>query len=50
MLGGIPGVLIATYLVKELPVNYLLWLVVVVLLYTSVTLWASSTSSAPAAA
>lgn len=49
-LGGIPGVLIATYLVKELPVNYLLWLVVVVLLYTSVTLWASSKSGAPAAA
>ncbi len=49
-LGGIPGVLIATYLVKELPVKYLLWLVVVVLLYTSVTLWASSKSSAPAAA
>ena len=49
-LGGIPGVLIATYLVKELPVTYLLWLVVVVLLYTSVTLWASSKLSAPAAA
>lgn len=49
-LGGIPGVLIATYLVKELPVYYLLWVVVVVLLYTSATLWASSTSVAPAAA
>lgn len=49
-LGGIPGVLIATYLVKELSVNVLLWLVVLVLLYTSATLWASSRSSAQAAA
>lgn len=49
-LGGIPGVLLATYLVKELSVYSLLWLVVVVLLYPSVTLWASSQSGAPAAA
>ena len=53
-LGGIPGVLIATYIVKELPVNYLLWMVVVVLLYTAATLWSSSKadlqSSAPAVA
>lgn len=49
-LGGLPGVLIAAYLVKELPVRTLLWLVVVVLLYTSATLWSSSKSSAPTAA
>ncbi len=49
-LGGIPGVLIATYLVKELPVAYLLWLVVVVLLYTAAMLWSSSKASAPEAA
>jgi len=49
-LGGIPGVLIATYLVKELPVRVLLWLVVVVLLYTSATLWASSKSGPAEAA
>ena len=47
-LGGIPGVLIATYLVKELPVNTLLWIVAVVLLYTSASLWSSSRAVAPA--
>lgn len=41
-LGGIPGVLIATYIVKELPVNTLLWIVAAVLLYTSASLWSSS--------
>ena len=46
-LGGIPGVLIATYIVKELPVHYLLWLVVAVLLYTAAMLWSSSKASAP---
>ena len=49
-LGGLPGVLIATYLVKELPVQYLLWIVVIVLLYTSATLWSSSKANAAAAA
>lgn len=49
-IGGIPGVLIATYIVKELPVNYLLWLVAVVLLYTAATLWSSSKNSASTAA
>ena len=48
-IGGIPGVLIASYLVKELAVNYLLWLVVVVLLYTAATLWHSSTANAAVA-
>jgi uncharacterized membrane protein YfcA len=48
-LGGIPGVLIAVYIVKELPVKYLLWLVVAVLLYTSATLWSSSKGETPAA-
>jgi uncharacterized membrane protein YfcA len=33
--GGIPGVLIAAYLVKSLPLFWLRWLVVVVVLYTS---------------
>ena len=47
-LGGIPGVLIAVYIVKELPVKYLLWMVVVVLLYTSATLWSSSKAEAQA--
>ena len=41
-LGGIPGVLVATYIVKSLPLNDVLWLVVVVLLYTSAMLWRSA--------
>ncbi|MDH5235559.1 MAG: sulfite exporter TauE/SafE family protein [Gemmatimonadota bacterium] len=49
-IGGIPGVLIAVYLVKELPVKYLLWMVVGVLVYTSAALWSSSKVDAPAAA
>lgn len=48
--GGIPGVLLAFYLVKELPVQYLLWLVVAVLLYTSAALWTSANVEAAAAA
>jgi uncharacterized membrane protein YfcA len=34
-LGGIPGVLLAAYLVKELPLRQLRWLVFVVMLYTA---------------
>jgi uncharacterized membrane protein YfcA len=41
-IGGIPGVLIAVYLVKSLPLDVVRWIVVGVLLYTSVTLWISS--------
>lgn len=41
-IGGVPGVLIAVLVVKELNVNLLLWLVVAVLLYTSITLYRSS--------
>jgi uncharacterized membrane protein YfcA len=48
-LGGIPGVLIATYLVKEMPVKILLWVVVAVLLYTANSLWSSSRAEAQAA-
>jgi uncharacterized membrane protein YfcA len=33
--GGIPGVLIAAYIVKSLPLDYVKWLVVVVVLYTA---------------
>jgi uncharacterized membrane protein YfcA len=47
-LGGIPGVLIATYLVKELPVKALLWVVAAVLLYTAAMLWSSSKAGAQA--
>jgi uncharacterized membrane protein YfcA len=41
-LGGIPGVLIAVYVVKELPLDAVRWLVVAVLLYTSISLYRSS--------
>lgn len=35
---GVPGVFIAAYLVKELPVDYLKWLVLFVVLYTAATM------------
>ena len=34
-LGGIPGVLIAVYIVKSLPIVWMRWLVVVVVIYTA---------------
>jgi uncharacterized membrane protein YfcA len=37
-LGGVPGVLIAAFVVKQLPLLWLRWLVVVVVLYASVTM------------
>jgi uncharacterized membrane protein YfcA len=36
--GGIPGVLIAAYLVKQLPLLWLRWLVVAVVLYTAIAM------------
>jgi uncharacterized membrane protein YfcA len=33
--GGIPGVLVAAYIVRSLPLDYVKWLVVVVVLYTA---------------
>jgi uncharacterized membrane protein YfcA len=44
-LGGIPAVLIAAYIVRSLPLDYLRWLVVIVVLYTSVSLLSSSSRS-----
>lgn len=41
-IGGIPGVIIAAYLVKSLPLYYVRWLVIVVVLYTAVTLLMSA--------
>jgi uncharacterized membrane protein YfcA len=41
-LGGIPGVLIAAYLVRSLPLFYLRWLMVGVLLYTAAMLLRSA--------
>ncbi len=40
--GGLPGVFVAAFLVKELPLDVVKWVVVVVLLYTSAALWMSS--------
>jgi uncharacterized membrane protein YfcA len=37
-LGGVPGVLLAAYVVKELAIESLLWLVVVVAVYTAVSM------------
>jgi uncharacterized membrane protein YfcA len=37
-IGGIPGVLIAAYIVKSMPLNYVRWLVIVVVLYTALTM------------
>ena len=41
-LGGIPGVLIAFYIVKSLPLRYVFWLVDVVVLYTSISMLRSA--------
>ena len=35
LIGGVPAVLIAAYIVKSLPLTYVKWLVVVVVLYTA---------------
>jgi uncharacterized membrane protein YfcA len=51
-LGGVPAVLIAAFIVRSLPLAYVRWLVVVVVLYTAVSLLksaaASRSSSSPA--
>jgi uncharacterized membrane protein YfcA len=44
-LGGIPAVLIAAYIVRSLPLEYLRWLVVIVVLYTATSLLSSSARS-----
>jgi uncharacterized membrane protein YfcA len=41
-LGGIPAVLVAAYLVKSLPLTWVRWLVVIVVLYTSVMMLRSA--------
>lgn len=45
--GGIPAVLIAAYLVKSLPLAAVRWLVVIVVVYTAVTLLRASRRPAP---
>ena len=46
-LGGIPGVLLAAYLVKSLPLGAVRWLVVVVVLYAAVMMLRSARVEAP---
>jgi uncharacterized membrane protein YfcA len=45
-LGGIPGVLIAAFIVRSLKVEHVRWLVVVVVVYTAVTMLRSALSEA----
>ena len=45
-IGGIPAVLIAGLIVKSLPLNYVRWLVVVVVVYAATSLLRSSTKRA----
>ena len=43
-IGGIPGVLLAAYIVKSLPLYAVRWLVIVVVLYTAITMLLSASS------
>ena len=44
-IGGIPGVLIAALIVRSLPLNWVRWLVVVVVVYAAISLLRSSAAS-----
>jgi uncharacterized membrane protein YfcA len=46
-IGGIPGVLVAAFIVKSLPLQWLYWLVVVVVLYAALLMLRSALRSAP---
>lgn len=48
-LGGIPAVLIAAYIVRELPLAAIRWLVVVVVVYTAITMLRSAMVDEPEA-
>ncbi|HXH06232.1 MAG TPA: sulfite exporter TauE/SafE family protein [Vicinamibacterales bacterium] len=49
-LGGIPGVLIAAFIVKELPLGAIRWLVIVVVVYTALMMLRSAYTERAAAA
>ena len=49
-IGGIPGVLLAAYVIKELPLHYVRWIVVFAVLYTSVMLLRSAAERSTATA
>ena len=40
--GGIPGVLVAAYIVKSLPITWLRWLVLTVVLYAALQMLRSA--------
>lgn len=48
-LGGVPGVLLAAYVIRELPVHYLLWLVIAVATYSALALLRSARAERNAA-
>ncbi|MGH9314546.1 MAG: permease [Vicinamibacterales bacterium] len=41
-IGGIPGVLLAAYILSELPIYWVRWLVIVVVVYTAITMLMSA--------
>lgn len=49
-LGGVPGVLIAAYIVKSLPIDWLRWMVVVVVTYAAISMLLSAWRDARAPA
>lgn len=49
-IGGVPGVLIAAYIVKSLPLLWLRWLVVVVVTYAALTMLGSARRAQPSVA
>jgi uncharacterized membrane protein YfcA len=49
-IGGIPGVLLAAYILSELPIYWVRWLVIVVVVYTAVTMLRSAFSEQRAGA
>ena len=50
MVGGIPGVLIAYYIVKSIPLYYLKWLVMAVVVYTAISMLITARKEATAPA
>lgn len=47
-IGGIPGVLIAAYVVRELPLDALRWLVLMIAIYTAISLLRAAATRDPA--
>jgi uncharacterized membrane protein YfcA len=44
-IGGIPGVLLAAFIVTSMPIYYVRWLVIVVVIYTAITMLVSGLSA-----